>query len=240
MIKKLGKVIVGVLAGTMLIPNIASAAESNDYVEFVIPEIICEETYDTVSGIDDLYEDYISGSLMVESSEESNDSLEFTTVQVISETELSDGSLVTELQKDYVTLIDSKASVDNAKKKKSWGKYDIACVVTAFYEEHYGKGSEVGVTLKSTQFKFTDNGSNPVYVKKVQMYSHCLYDPARGDQVERYATYNNPSSGTIYSLASGDSRIYGGGGFQGINCGAIVTLSDGTVTGDYDLMVILV
>ena len=40
----------------------------------------------------------------------------------------------------------------------------------------------------------------------------------------RYATYNNPSQGGIYSLNSDDDRIYGGGGFQYLQCGANVTL----------------
>lgn len=140
-------------------------------------------------------------------------------------------TIIKEYAKSSICLMER--AVDPADKTISWGKYDIACVVTAHYEEHYGPGTETGIVLLYTTFSFNDAGTNPVYVSKVEMYSHCIYDAANAESIERYATYNNPSQGVIYSLNSDDDRIYGGGGFQYLQCGANVTLSDGTRSPEY-------
>ena len=131
--------------------------------------------------------------------------------QLVSEKVYSDGSRIKEYAKSSICLMEK--AVDPANKSTSWGKYDIACVVTAHYEEHYGPGTETGIVLLYTTFSFND--------------------AANAESVERYATYNNPSQGVLYSLNSDDNRIYGGGGFQFLYCGAHVTLSDGTKSPDY-------
>lgn len=155
--------------------------------------------------------------------------------QMISEKTYIDGTVIREFMESNVQL---KRAVDKEIKSANWNKYDIACITTAHYESHYGQGEEVGVVLINTTFSFTDTGENPIYLSKLQMHSHCIYDPAGADPIEKYLTINNPNPGSIYSLASGDKRVYGGG-FQQLYCGTIVTLSDGTVSGDFDMMIVL-
>lgn len=132
--------------------------------------------------------------------------------QLVSEKVYSDGSRIKEYAKSSICLMER--AVDPGNKSTSWGKYDIACVITAHYEEHYGSGTETGIVLLYTSFSFNDAGTNPVYVSKVEMYSHCIYDAANAESVERYATYNNPSQGVLYTLNSDDNRIYGAVDFR--------------------------
>ena len=59
------------------------------------------------------------------------------------------------------------------------------------------------------------------------------------EPIERYETYRYPSVNQVYNLNTDDSRVYSSGGMCDFNLGAKVTLSDGTVSGDYDLMFFL-
>lgn len=189
----------------------------------------------------------IKGKMNLFNSNEEIDKLTLELQQLIKETTYSDGTSEKEYAVSTITLMDNNTTsqevslfaYDNSSVPKYWGKYDIACTVTAYITNFYGSGTETGIRLNYTTFVFNDNGSNPVYVSQAQMYSHGIYDPASEPNIERYATYNYPSSGTVYSLNSDDSRIYGGGGYQTLYCGAVVYLSDGSVSGQYDLQIIL-
>lgn len=167
-----------------------------------------------------------------------DDTLNLEVQQLIKETTYSDGTFEREYASSSITLLEKTQYSENTSSSKYWGKYDVACTVTAYYTMFWGE--ETGLRLNYTTFVFNDAGSNPIYVKKVQMFSHGIYDPTSEPSIERYATYNYPSSGTIYSLNSDDYRIYGGGGFQTLFSGAIVTFSDDSMSGDYDLTIILV
>lgn len=171
----------------------------------------------------------------------SEDAFTFEVEQLMQEKSYSDGSSVKTYAKSAVQLysydpVTREMVVES--QSSSWGKYDIACVVTAVYESHWGTGTQTGIKPLYTTFQHMDMGSSPVYVTRVDMYSHAIYDIA-SVPVERYATYNYPTSGVIYSLNFDDNRIYDGHGTQNLYSGAVVTLSDGTVSGNYDLMVIL-
>ena len=61
-------------------------------------------------------------------------------------------TIIKEYAKSSLCLMER--AVDPADKTISWGKYDIACVVTAHYEEHYGPGTETGIVLLYTTFSF--------------------------------------------------------------------------------------
>lgn len=202
------------------------------------PEPVCVQTVSynyvtTIDGLLALAERQGMRNRNVLSDEQATIEIE----QLISEKRYSDGSIIKEYSKSAIHMMER--SIDNDSESKYWGKYDIACATTAFYQDHYGSGEQVGRVLLSTTFTFNDAGTNPVYVSRVDMHSHCVYDPANEPSVEKYATYNNPSAGLIYTLYSGDDRVYGGGGFQQMYCGAIVTLSDGTSSGDNAMLLIL-
>lgn len=226
----LGGIVIS-LAGNVV--STAKAAEPQQE-----PVCVQYKEYDYVTDIKDLVSLAQSQKVTARNASLGEDASVLEIDQLISEKYFSDGSTEKEHAKSTITLMESRAS-NNTSTSKTWGKYDIACVVTAYYTEYYGAGTETGIVLQYTAFSFNDAETNSVTVRKVDMYSHCIYDPASADSVERYATYNYPSSGKVYTLNSDDSRIYGGGGFQQMYCGAIVTLSDGSTSGEYNLQIIL-
>lgn len=160
--------------------------------------------------------------------------------QLISQKKYYSGTVINEYAKSVIQMLDSR-SVAYENKKDSWGKYDIACVLTVNYK-HYSnepttpEHGSYGIVVTSTSFAFTDMGSDPIYLSKVNMYYHGFHSVSE-PSIDRYATYNNPSSGTNYILNSNDDRWYAGDFPEQITTGAIVTFSNGTVSGDYDLMI---
>ena len=95
------------------------------------------------------------------------------------------------------------------------------------------------MVIHNITFSYTKAGTSSVSVSKVDMYSHGIHDAALEAPIERYATYRYPSANQVYILQTDDSRVYSSGGMCDFNLGAKVTLSDGTVSGDYDLMILL-
>lgn len=185
--------------------------------------------------------DIINMALEQKQQSRSGDVFTLEVEQLMQEKSYSDGTSVKTYARSSVQVysydpVTREMVVESS--NSSWGQYDIACVVTAVYESHWGAGTQTGIKPLYTTFQHTDMGSNPIYVTRADMYSHAIYDIASAP-IERYATYNNPSSGAIYSLSFDDNRIYDGHGTQNLYSGAVVTLSDGTVSGNYNLMVIL-
>ncbi|HWT73686.1 MAG TPA: hypothetical protein VN258_03060 [Mobilitalea sp.] len=161
------------------------------------------------------------------------DTLTLEVNQLVQEITYSDGSIERQYADATITLMAS--SSDSGSLPAYWGKYDIACTFLAYYTDFYG-GSVVGRRFDYCTFKFNDAGTNSIYVSKLEMASHGIYDPLLEPSIEKYATYYNPSSGATYTLYSGDSRIYNYGYLQMLTCVAIVTLSDGSVS-DYGMYI---
>lgn len=160
--------------------------------------------------------------------------------QLVSQKVYDNGMIVKEYAKSVIQML-NKRSVTYENKKDSWGKYDIACVITVNYKSYFNEPptsehGPYGIVITNTVFSFTDIGTNPIYISKVNMYYHGFHT-VNEPSIDKYATYNNPSSGVGYVLNSTDDRWYAGDFPEQVTTGAIVTFSDGTVSGDYDLMI---
>lgn len=202
------------------------------------PICIQEIHYDHITNPAEILQLAENSCINVLNTEELQDSLEVE--QLISEKTYTDGTVVKEYALSQIQLL-SVDDVAYEKKTDSWGKYDIACVFTIYYE-HYSnepptpEHASFGVVMTHTTFSFVDLGSNPIYLSTVQMYYHGFHS-IEEEVINTYATYNNPSPGIEYTLQTTDSRWYNADDIQIANAGAIVTLSDGFVSGDYDLMI---
>lgn len=172
---------------------------------------------------------------------EENDDGRVYVKQLVAETTYSDGSLAKEYalsSVDFYEYSQNTRATQRKSLKDTWGKYDIACCITVYFTEHSGT-TPSGVVIHNIAFSYTKAGTSAVNVSKVDMYSHGIYDAALAEPIERYATYRYPSANQVYNLNTDDSRVYSSGGMCDFNLGAKVTLSDGTVSGDYDLMFFL-
>lgn len=192
--------------------------------------IVRQTEYEYVTDIDKLLEKADKQSRSFSSVKTPNNQLSLEVRQLISETTYSDNSI----EKDYAISDIRLMAAGDGYFPKYWGAYDIACTYTAYVTEYWKNGLQ-GFRLNYTTFVFNDANSNPVTIKKLEMSTHGIYDPTSQPNIERFLTENYPVSGRTYRLNSDDSRVYYGGGFQQLYCGAIVTLSNGN-TSPYGVM----
>lgn len=206
-------------------------------------ELICKREYESITDIDELL---LLGQGAVACDAQTNIEITITeddnllVRQLTGEEYYSDGFQKLEYAETSIKLYeysDSTNSIENKAYSKSWNKYDIAAAVTANYTRYYNQaGVENGTVISRVDFRYTKGGSN-YSVRKVQMYSHGLHNQLLEEKIERYQTYNYPDPNITYSLNTDDPRIYNSSPLCSFNVGAIVTLSDGTVSGDLDLMI---
>lgn len=210
--------------------------------------VVYERQYEYATEVEDLL-DLATPDSVEYSTQQGTDLANAEVTQLISTKTLADGTIQKEYASSKIALVDAeRSSIEttpvNTNDSKYWGKYDIAVTVTAYYTAYLQEIYEGYYIVLRKQLHYTtcvinDANALPVYVSKLEMSSHGIYDPLNEPNIERFMTINNPTSGYVYRLNSDDSRIYDGTGMQYLYSGAVITLSDGTVSGNYDLMVIL-
>ena len=161
-------------------------------------------------------------------------SITFCTVREVgSETE-KNGAPTISAERERITIYRSYTT----NKTDSWGKYDIACTVTANITVYPIDWLTTEITLNNVKFRYHKAGTYTQYVSSADLVISGDPDDGTGSHYQHY-TYYGPSADTDYYLYSTDSRHYtiGGSYFEYLDCGAIVTLSDGSSSGDTGLYI---
>ena len=226
----------------------AYAGECGSYEDGYSDEVIERVVYEYTTDIDTLLNFGQKITCYNNDGQESNiqvkitDSGNLMAKQIVSAEYYEDDSYSEEYAITSIGLYEyseETRSIENRNYTTNWNKYDIATSVTAYYRRYYREsGIENGTVISRLEFRYTKGGSNYA-VNMVQMYSHGLHNIVTEPNIERYATYKNPNPLTVYTLNTDDTRIYNSSYACRFNLGAVVTLSDGTVSGEYDLMILL-
>lgn len=194
-------------------------------------EVLSKKEYEHVTDIEELLG---LAEISIYSGDNSNIDVNFNEdigevkiEQLISETYLSDGTIAREYSLSTISLYENLGTrgVEQLSLKKTWGVYDMACSITAYFTSYYG--ASTGIVVNSFSFQYSKGGSSSITMSSVQLYSHGAHNVANEEVIDRYATYNNPSPGMIYLISTDDSRLYSSSPVSDIWGGAKVVFSNG-------------
>lgn len=139
---------------------------------------------------------------------------------------------------DLFEYLNTTRTIEKKSYSQTWRKYDVAATIVAYYTRYFNQaGVENGIVVQRLDFKYT--GGSAYSVVQAQMYSHGIYNAVSAEPIERYKTIDHPKASVVYILYTDDVRVYNSSYACSFNVGTIVSLSNGTVSGDYDLMILL-
>lgn len=222
------------------IPVFASDIASDKFLEerSIEKEVVFQKDYHIVTDMNSLIDmaKPIERNLL----NESNSDIELYKVeQVMQEKKYGDGLIEKKIVTDCIALYSDFDYSNVNKEDDSHGAYDVAIKFSAYSTRFgYEPWSYHTERLDYITTSFTDMGTNPIYVKTIEMTTHgCPYMNA--EVIYRNRVIQNPSAGITYSLNSDDDRLCDSITSSNTYGAAVYTFSNGASTDMYDLFAIM-